>query len=239
MNFRIAGALALLGWTAVAHADPLAGALVTCLIEPSAIVAAASPVAGVVGRVFRERGDPVRKGERLFELESSVEEATLQTVSARHRFIQGKWQRNQALIRENVLSEHERDELRHEFEMAESTLAEAKAALARRTVHATIDGVVIERLISPGEYVRENPVMRIATVDPLRADLTVRAESHGRVRPGRSIRVGVGPGHPTLAGRVVMVDPHIDAASGTFTVRAEIANPGGRVPAGLLCRLVP
>jgi multidrug efflux pump subunit AcrA (membrane-fusion protein) len=32
---------------------------------------------------------------------------------------------------------------------------------------------------------------------------------------------------------VTVVDPIVDAASGTFTIRLEMPNPGNRVPAGL------
>ncbi|CAN0204246.1 unnamed protein product [Phaeothamnion confervicola] len=37
--------------------------------------------------------------------------------------------------------------------------------------------------------------------------------------------------------RVTLVDKVIDAASGTFGVRLELPNPGGRVPAGIKCRV--
>jgi multidrug efflux pump subunit AcrA (membrane-fusion protein) len=36
---------------------------------------------------------------------------------------------------------------------------------------------------------------------------------------------------------VLNVDPHIDAASGTFSARVRVGNPGARIPPGLNCRL--
>jgi multidrug efflux pump subunit AcrA (membrane-fusion protein) len=38
-------------------------------------------------------------------------------------------------------------------------------------------------------------------------------------------------------GVVDIVDPIIDAASGTFTVRATLPNPGNTISAGLKCRV--
>lgn len=225
--------------TAATGPDPLSDALVTCLLEPGELVAAGSPVPGVIARVFRERGDRVRKGEPLFELESTVERATLQLANARLDFARGKWERNQLLVREKVLSEQEIDELRHEVRLAEAAVAEASAIVERRRILSTVDGVVLERLASAGEYVRENPVLRVASLDPLRAELTLRAAQHGRLRVGQRLRLQVEGGHPPLPGRILNVDPHIDAASGTFTARVQLANPGAKVPPGLICRIAP
>lgn len=225
--------------SAASGSDPLPDALVTCLLEPGELVAAGSPVPGVIARVFRERGDRVRKGEPLFELESTVERATLQLANARLDFARGKWDRNQLLVREKVLSEQEVDELRHEVRLAEAAVAEAAAIVERRRILSTVDGVVLERLATAGEYVRENPVLRVASLDPLRAELTLRAAQHGRLRVGQRLRLQVDGGHPPLAGRILNTDPHIDAASGTFTARVQLANPGAKVPPGLICRIAP
>jgi multidrug efflux pump subunit AcrA (membrane-fusion protein) len=37
--------------------------------------------------------------------------------------------------------------------------------------------------------------------------------------------------------KVTVVDPVIDAASGTFGVRLELPNPGGKLPSGIKCRV--
>ena len=41
----------------------------------------------------------------------------------------------------------------------------------------------------------------------------------------------------THTARVKVVDPVIDAASGTFGVRLELPNPNYRLPAGLKCKV--
>jgi multidrug efflux pump subunit AcrA (membrane-fusion protein) len=45
------------------------------------------------------------------------------------------------------------------------------------------------------------------------------------------------PVNGTYTARVTVIDDVIDAASGTFRVRAELANPGERVAAGLRCKM--
>jgi membrane fusion protein, multidrug efflux system len=228
-----------LSWLCCATAVRAApeAAVVSCLLEPSQQVAVASPVAGVVSRILVERGDMVKAGDKLFELESAVEQANLAQASARLKLVKAKYLRNQALVQEGILSEQEAQELEAEHELAGAAHAEAQAMLARRTVVAPISGVVVKRLLSAGEQVSGGPVLRLANLNPLHADLTLRASQFGQFRPGMRLRVAVAGGETILNGRVRQVDPVIDAASGTYSVSVELANPASRVPAGLGCAL--
>ena len=54
-----------------------------CLMEPSQVVEIRSPVEGLIDKILVQRGDPVRKGQPLVELQSAVERSTAE--SARYR----------------------------------------------------------------------------------------------------------------------------------------------------------
>lgn len=228
--------LSLLAWP-IAHAASGIEDMVSCLLEPSRQVAVASPVSGVVSRIYYDRGDVIKVGDKLFELESAVEQANLAQARARLKLVEGKYARNQALVREDILSEQEANELEAEYELARAARDEAQAVLMRRTVLSPIHGVVVKRLLSPGEQTAGSPVLRLATINPLHADITLRASAYGKLRSGMSLRVSAGEGLPVLNGKVRQVDPVIDAASGTYSISVELANPGSRVPAGLNCTL--
>lgn len=220
-----------------AHAALSLDDMVSCLLEPSRQVAVASPVSGVVSRIYYDRGDLIKVGDKLFELESGVEQANLVQARARLKLVEGKYARNQALVREDILSAQEAHELEAEYELARAARDEAQAVLARRTVFSPIQGVVVKRLLSPGEQTSGSPVLRLATLNPLHADIILRASAYGKLRPGMSLRVSASDGLPVLNGKVRQVDPVIDAASSTYSVSVELANPGSRVPAGLTCTL--
>lgn len=227
-------ALLMVASLAIAAED---GGMVSCLLEPSMVVAVASPVSGVVQRIYRDRGDGVKVGDKLFELESTAEQAAFALASTRLKLAESKYTRNQELIRDGILSEHEGDELKAEFELARASRDEAQAVLARRSIQSPINGVVLKRLLAPGEQAAGNPVLRLAALNPLHAEITLRALAYGRLKPGMPVRVAAGEGLPVLSGRVRQVDPVIDAASATYSISVELANPGHRVPAGLACTL--
>ena len=109
---------------------------------------------------------------------------------------------------------------------------EAEERLKLRTILSPINGVVVKRHFSGGEYVSEEAILTIAQIDPLRVEVAVPVMVYGKIKVGMIGRVTweaplVG-NHPAT---VTIVDPVVDAASGTIGVRLELPNPGHRLPA--------
>jgi multidrug efflux pump subunit AcrA (membrane-fusion protein) len=70
-------------------------------------------------------------------------------------------------------------------------------------------------------------------------EVIVPATMFGSVRVGMSGRVSLEPLFSgALQAKVVVVDKLIDAASGTFGVRLQLANPDNKIPAGIRCSVV-
>ena len=44
--------------------------------------------------------------------------------------------------------------------------------------------MVVERYVSPGEYVDGQPLLRVAQIDPLRVEVIIPAQIFGRIIPG-------------------------------------------------------
>ncbi|MCD4689234.1 MAG: efflux RND transporter periplasmic adaptor subunit, partial [Desulfuromonadaceae bacterium] len=88
----------------------------------------------------------------------------------------------------------------------------------------------------PGDYVGEDAVLTVASIDPLNVEVVVPVAQFGSIRKG--MRAEVRPEAPvggTYIATVVIVDRVIDAASGTFGVRLLLPNPSNKLPAGLNC----
>src|SRR5690606_9032840 len=73
--------------------------------------------------------------------------------------------------------------------------AVTQAQLELRTLRSPIKGVIIERFIQPGERVEDRPVVRVATIDPLRVSLLVPMTQYGQVGIGDVLTI-----RPELAG---------------------------------------
>ena len=99
--------------------------------------------------------------------------------------------------------------------------------------------MVIERLRHPGELAaRDYPIVKIAQLNPLRAEAFAPIAMLGKITVGQpAVVVPEPPMSRPLEASVTVVDPIVDAASGTFAVRLELHNPGNRVPSGLKCKV--
>ncbi len=259
---RLTGALLVVTTLAVPVAQ---AAELDCLIEPSVIVNVSSPVDGLVDRVAVDRGDLVKEGQVLASLESSVQRAMLaiakaraemdtpiQTSQVRLDYAIRKVTSNERLLEEHGISEREVDDSRAQRDLSQIALMEARdnkrlaeldmkraqAELEVRTVRSPINGVVMERLLSPMEQTKQTPIVKLAQLDPLRVEVFAPIAILGKIAVGMTVQVKpeapVGGAYPA---RVTVVDRVVDAASGTFGVRLQIPNPNHRLPAGLKCKI--
>jgi RND family efflux transporter MFP subunit len=261
MAIRLGGVVALLA-VALAAA-PAPAQTLDCVIHPDLIAAVAAPVEGLLDKVNVDRGDLVKQGQEIATLESSLErvnivlararaeqDAALRSGRTRLDFGVRRYDRTIELYRKEmvptkemdeaetakILAEHELLQAQENKRLAEIEVDRAKAALGLRTVKSPITGVVIERLLTAGEFAKQAPIVRIAKIDPLRVEVIVPVALLGRVRVGgRAEIIPEAPVGGVFPATVTVVDRVIDAASGTFGVRLSLPNPDYRLPAGLRC----
>lgn len=263
-GIRVIGMVAAVVLAEPASAQPLAARSFDCVIEPEQVVKLASQATGLITRLDVDRGDRVAKGQVLGTLSDDVERANLALARARATndhdiagtqarlaYLQRKHGRASQLATGNLVSRNSSEEAEAEMKVAENQLrlavlnrevaqlevAQAEALLRQRALVSPIDGVVMERLLRVGEFRHDqSPVFTLAQVDPLRVEVFVPAALHGQVRAGMVAQVMPElPGAQPVAARVLVVDPVMDAASGTFGVRLAVPNPDKALPAGVRC----
>lgn len=209
------------------------------IVEPNELVQYSSQIPGILEKVLVERGDWVKRGQTIARLKSGVQKAAVELAQARVDFGIRKLLRNEQLIKKQLISVHDRDEIETEVTFAQLELSQAKEQLALRTIKSTKGGVVVERLGSPGEYVGEDPFLVIASVDPLSVEVVVPIQYYGSIKVGAKAVVEIElPIVGKYDAHVVIVDQIIDAASSTFRVRLELPNSKKKVPAGVQCKVV-
>jgi membrane fusion protein, heavy metal efflux system len=234
-----------------------------CLIGPMRVADIGSPVTGIVGQINVDIGDSVHQGQPLVVLRSEVEaagersaktrwsiDADIRSAQASLLLANQRFTRATGLLAEGFVSPQAVEQARAEQEVAAQRVAQSKgqrdvlatdlnvvrAQVEQRTVRAPFDGVITERFRHPGERVEDRPVLRLATLNPLRVDLVVPAARFGQFKLRDSIAVQPElPGVSAANAEVTHVDRVIDAASNTYRVRLSLANPGNKLPAGARC----
>lgn len=210
-----------------------------CMLEPSKKVAVSSPIASVIDNIPVKRGQKVKKNQLLFALRSGIESANVSLAQAKANFAERSAKRNEELYGDDLLSSHERDEIETEMLVAAMELKVKKEELAMRSVYSTVDGVVIERHNNAGEYVSTNPVVEVAVLDPLYAEVLMPFERFSDFSTGQTMTISLPfPINSSHEAKMTIIDPIIDSASGTFRMRLELPNKNYVIPAGVSCQLI-
>jgi RND family efflux transporter MFP subunit len=236
-----------------------------CVIEPHTVVDLASAVEGIVESVEVARGDLVERDQVLVRLDAGVERAAVDYARARAAasaqvrageanasFAQRRAGRVGVLYEQKVVSSDQMDEAATQTRLtraqaeqagenqrlAQLELRQAQENLARHIIRSPIRGVVVQDYLSPGESVKDKPILRLAEIDPLRVEVIVPVAYFGAIVPGQSATVRPeAPREGNFQAKVSIVDRVADAASGTFRVRLSLPNADYSLPSGLKCRV--
>lgn len=130
-----------------------------------------------------------------------------------------------------------RDDLRTQLASVQALRAELRLALKRlgdATVRAPFDGAVSARLVSPGQYLRENtPILTLVKTSPLRLRVEIPESAVASVRKGDSLSftTDAAPGAEFHA-VVRELNPSLEARSRTLTVEARLVESDARLRPG-------
>ena len=239
-----------------------------CVIEPKQVLEIRSPLEGLVMKVNADRGQVVRKGQELAVIDASVDraqaaidkfrselEGAVRSGESKVALTTKKLERAQELQRQNYISAQAHDEALNEKKLAEAELLVARdnrkladlehtrqmAIINLKSIRSPINGVVMERILNPGELaeagVGRKAILKLAEMDVLYVEVLLPAEAFGQVKPGMTVdvtsEIPAGARHKAT---VKLIDRVLDAASGTFGVRLELPNPEFKLPAGVRCK---
>lgn len=237
-----------------------------CVVEPHEVADVGSQAEGVLREILVERGASVKAGDILARLDTAIEESNLELAglragndakikSSRQRssYFAAQNNRSEKLFEEGSLStaaaekalterriaQYEVESAMIESEMADAEFARAEALLEQKIIRAPFDGVIVNRMLSPGAYTSEAaPVYRVAQIDPLNVEVYAPISLYPMLSSGMRGEVTLpSPFNATHLAEIEIIDKTFDAASSTFGVRLSLPNPDGAIPAGIHCRV--
>jgi RND family efflux transporter MFP subunit len=224
-----------------------------------------SRIDGILEAVSVDVGDSIEKHQIVAKLESEVELAALEYARAKasndsdvrlqevslaygrrqlnrikelHDKKLSSFQDYDKVETETRLTRYKLAQVKEDRYLAELDLKQAEALYNRHTIRSPIDGIVVDRYLNPGESVEERPIIKLAQINPLRVEVVAPVSLLGKVKTGQLAMVSpempVGGEHEAV---VKIVDPILDAASGTFRIRLEISNNDFSLTSGLRCQV--
>ncbi len=189
--------------------------------------------AGIVKEVTFHANDKVAANAVLLQLDDAVERADLDAQKAQAALDQVSLTRAIELTKRGVGSDSTLDSARAAASASASQVTRLQAVLDQKQLTAPFAGTVGIPKIDLGQYIAPGTsVVTLQDLDTMRVDFTVPEQQLPLLKIGQTVRIGLGGDDKPFAGAIRGIDPKIDPSSRLVNIRAEVANPDGKLTPG-------
>jgi multidrug efflux system membrane fusion protein len=192
---------------------------------------------GRVEIIGTERGRQVRKGDVILQLDFRDREARLAQASASVKEHRTSYQAQLKLRAEGYVSETQIAETVARLEAAKAELIRARLDLEYMVVRAPFDGVLQEREVEIGDFVRAGDNLATLVDNTSIIVSATIAEQDARYVALNDTGTAVLATGQKVTGHIRYISPVADQSTRTFTVELEVKNPDGSLPAGVTAEM--
>lgn len=189
--------------------------------------------AGIVKDILFHANQKVEANAVLLQLDDAVERADLEAARAQAALDQTAQARAIELQRRGVGSDVTLDTARATATASASQVTKLQAVLDQKQLTAPFGGTVGIPRIDLGQYLTPGTsVVTLQDLETMRVDFSVPEQQLPLLKIDQTVRLGIGDGEMPFAGTIRGIDPKIDPTSRLVTIRAEVANPEGKLTPG-------
>lgn len=192
-------------------------------------------VEGTVREISFEAGSLVKAGDKLVQLDASIEQAQLRSAEAAAEGARLTFNRARELIKTQNISQSDYNTANVALKQAEAQLDNIQAVIAKKTIRAPFDGKLGIREISVGQFLQKgNPVVSLHSLHPVYVDFSLPQQRVGETTEGLSIAVtsDAYPGRQFM-GQISAINPDIDPSTRNVKVQATLGNIDGLLRPGM------
>ena len=202
-------------------------------------VTIAADLPGVVKEIRFESGAAVRQGDILVRLNTDQEQAQLEAAQAQRDISVLTLGRQKDLRAKNANSQSDFDTAEANERQMEAMVANAKAAIERKTIRASFGGLLGIRRASLGQYLNSgDPVVALQSMDPIYVNFTLPQQNLRDFGVGAEVEVKTdATGDTVFKGKVNALNSLVDSATRNFQAQATVANPGAKLRPGMFANV--
>lgn len=190
-------------------------------------------VSGKITRLNMTEGTAINKGDLLVKLDDTDILAQMQKVNTQKQMSVTTEQRQKKLLDINGISRQEYDLTLTQIKSYDADLQILKAQLEKTEIKAPFSGIIGLRNVSEGAVVSPATVITtLQQVNPLKLEFSVPEKYFADIKKGQSIRCTFAGLPDTITGTIYVINPTIDAATGTLQAKAKINNVRNRLSPG-------
>ena len=196
-------------------------------------------IAGTITDVQFQSGEKVSKGQAIVLLDSEMEQASLVSAEADLSLARLEFQRARSLLDRQAISRSEYDRLNAQSQKAEASVAQLRASLAKKRILAPFSGTIGIRQVDVGDYIAAGtPIATLQDLSTLYVDFFLAEQHVPLLALGQKVQLRVAA-YPDerFEGMISALNPKVETTTRNVQVRAELANPDGRLLPGMFADL--
>lgn len=199
---------------------------------PWSEVSIAAETEGRVIEVFKEAGERVNAGDAILKIDLRARDKLLNQAKAMRAQRKAEYTAAKSLHKKGLLTDTQLAQNLSALESARADEAHAELDLANTVIRSPINGVLEQRLVDVGDYLKVGAVAaHVADIDQLKVIAYVSEHDIRDLRPGQSVRLSDHSGDKNYNGIVHFTARTSDANTRTYRVEVKIDNSELR-PAG-------
>lgn len=224
--------------TRIQQAEPVARFIsVYGRTAPARMVELKAETNGRVAGLGIPRGSKARTGDVLLRLDLRDRQARLGQARASVAEAEADYRGQLELKPQGYVSETQLAATLAKLEGARAELVRAELDLEYMNIRAPFDGVVQDRTVEIGDFVRAgDPVITFVDNTHLIVTGSIAEQDAAHVRVGSGASAALVTGQD-VQGHIRYIAPVADEATRTFTVELAVPNPGGTLPAGVTAEI--
>ncbi len=204
-------------------------------IEATEAITVVSEIDGaVIGLPFKE-GSFIHRGELIARIDDSQLSAELARAEALRAQSQVNYDRVKSIVEQKAGAPQDLDDAAASLKVAEANLAVAKARFDKTHIIAPFDGSIGARRVSIGTFLRAGEIItELANIDEIRVNFSAPERFLPLLKNGAEVTVSTTAyAGFELVGKIIAVEPVIDASTRSARVVARVSNRGRKFRPGM------
>ena len=195
-------------------------------IRPNQSVELTSETAGKITSIRFKSGQLVKKGDILVTLDSSTEQAQLDSYTAKLPFQKAEYERYLKLVQTNSVSQASFEEKKSDYFSALADINGVKADINKLTIKAPFDGIIGLNNVALGQYINSgSEIAPLDDINLMELRVTIPQTEMKNVFVGQEVKIKVGA-YPdkVFEGKIEAIAPGIQNSTGLVEVQVSIPN---------------
>lgn len=195
-------------------------------------------VSGKVTSISFKEGEWVKKGALLVTINDEELRAQLEKLRYSKQLNEDMEYRQRMLLEKEAISQEEYDQALTQLNTITADIKVLEAQIAKSQIRAPFNGVIGLRYVSEGSYITPQTVVAsFFSLDPAKIEFSIPSKYSNDVKVGQEIMFTTDALNQEFNGTIYAIEPQIDPATRTLTLRALSSNKDQKLLPGQFVRV--